>query len=221
MSDLTFIQELIKVSVQAAVPTAILIGGGRWILNRYDLARKRREQEIELAQKKREQEIELARFVRERQYEALQELYILFEQFMCLYREINSAETDLNDAVVRKALLKKCASAESRVDSAILRIASEFTHDNREMLEGFLGNLRQSVQIWRENVGKSERLPFYGSEQPDYLRFKNAFSNTATYLASQIYERLDPAQVALEESKKLLVDIFSNKWEWHGLHDVD
>ena len=207
MSDLTFTQELIRVSVQAAVPTAILVGGGRWILNRYDVARKRREQEIELA-----------RFVRERQYEALQELYELFAQFMRLYRTINSAETDLNDAAVRKALLEDCASAESRVDSAILRIASEFTHDNRKTLEGFLGNLRQSVQLWREHVRDSKTLPFTYAEQKDYLRFKSAFSNTATYLASQIYQRLDPAEVTLEESKKLLVDIFSNKWETHGAH---
>lgn len=207
MNDLTFTQELIKASMQAAVPTAILIGGGRWILSRYDVARK-----------KREQEIELARFVRERQYEALQELYELFAEFMQLYRTINSAETDLKDDAVRKEILDQCASAESRVDSAILRIASEFTHENRETLEGFLANLRQSVQLWRERVRDSKTLPFTRSEQKDYMRFKDAFSNTATYLASQIYQRLDPAEVVLDESKKLLADIFSNKWEKHDPH---
>ncbi len=207
MSDLSFTQELIKVSLGATVPTAILLAGGRYILNRYDITRKRREQEIELT-----------RFVRERQYEALQELYELFAEFMRLYRVINSAETDLSDADVRKELLEQCAMAESRVDSSILRIASEFTHHNRETLERFLANLRQSVQLWRERVRSGKTLPFDYSEQSDYLRFKTAYSNTATYLASLIYQRLDPAELALAESRKLLVDIFSNKWERHGAH---
>lgn len=205
MLDLTFMQDLIRISVQAAIPTVMLVGGGHWILNRYDIARK-----------KREQQIELARFVRERQYEALQELYELFAQFMLLYRAINSGETDLSDAVIRQEILEDCVSAESRVDAAILRIASEFTHNNRETLESFLANLRQSVQLWREQVRDGKKLPFTYSEQQDYMRFKGAFSNTTTYLASQIYQRLDPAEVALEESKKLLFDIYSNKWEARG-----
>lgn len=204
---LSFGQELIRAALQAAVPTVILIFGGRWVLNR-----------LEFSKKRREQTIELARFVREQQYQALQELYSLFSEFMRLYRCINSREADLSDAEVRRTLLKECATAEARVDGVILRIASEFTHENRDDLENRLANLRQSVQLWRERVSDEQPLPFYSSNQPDYIRFKHSFSSTATYLAGQIYQRLDPAEVQSEESKKLLEDIFSNKWEEHGAH---
>lgn len=207
--SLTFEQELLKTAIQAAVPTVILIFGGRWIINFFEVSKKRREQTLELA-----------RFVREQQYQALQELYSLFSEFMRLYRRINSRHTDLSDLNIRSALLEECMAAESRVEGVILRIASEFTHDNRDDLENRLGQLRQSVQLWRERLTEEQRLPFHYSEQYDYVRFKHSFAGTVTYLAAQIYQRLEPAEVQAEESQQLLQDIFNNKWEVHG-PDVD
>ena len=201
MADLTFAQELAVAAVSAAVPTFILVLGGRWVLNAHDVYRKRREQEIELT-----------RFVRERQYESLQEVYAMFAEFMRLYRFINADHTDLSNKDVQVTIFEQCAVAESKVDAAILRIASEFTHNNREKLEEYLAHLRQSVQLWRE-VADGKRLPFWGSEQDDYRRFKDSFTRTSTYLASQVYQRLEPAEIAAEESQALLADVFSNKWE--------
>ena len=82
MTDLTFSQELIKAAVGGAVPTMVLLFGGRWLLDKYDIYKKEREQVLEFTAKRRAQEIELVRFVRQRQYEALQELYTLFAQYM-------------------------------------------------------------------------------------------------------------------------------------------
>lgn len=205
--SMTFEQELLKTAIQAAVPTIILIFGGRWVINVFELSKKRREQKIELA-----------RFVREQQYHALQELYSLFSEFMRLYRHMNWKDTDLSDLSVRNALFDECVAAESRMEGVILRIASEFTHDNRDDLESRLAHLRQSVQLWREKLADERPLPFHHSEQVDYIRFKHSFASTATYLAAQIYQRLEPAEVQAEESKQLLQDIFSNKWEEHDPH---
>ena len=145
MSELA--QQILAVVIWATVPTLILLAGGQLLLNRY-----------EVAKKKREQEIELARFIRERQYEAVQEMYSLFGRLMTLYRLINSPDTNLEDVKIRRELFEQCAKAESTVDATILRIGCEFTSGNINDLEPLLGNLRQSVQIWRENVRDSERL---------------------------------------------------------------
>src|SRR4029078_3135960 len=143
--------------------------------------------------------------------EALQELYSLFAQYMSLYRIINSQHLDLSNESTRRELLKEIAAAEGRVDATILRVASEFTQDNSEPLSAYLADLRQSVQIWRENVREGRELPFYGSGQADYARFKGAFVRTCTYLASQIYARVEPTAVVVDQAASVLADVFDNR----------
>lgn len=203
MSDLTFTQEIVKVLVQGMTPVVFLVAGGKYLLNRYEISKKRREQEVELAA-----------FIRERQYEALQELYSLFAKFMQLYRHINSPSTKLSLPETKSELFKEAVEAESLIDAAILRIGSEFTHDNQKELESLLGNLRQSVQLWRESIQNEESLPFTYSEQKDYLRFKESFAKTTAYLANKIYDSLSPAEVKMEQANNLLYGAFSNKYEW-------
>ncbi|NES86889.1 MAG: hypothetical protein F6K10_39235 [Moorea sp. SIO2B7] len=209
MANLTFTQEIIKTVIGGVVPVAIAAIGGQWIVNQYQLAQKR------LASR-----LELARFVRERQYESLEQLYDLFGRFMSLYRIINSQDTDLADVEIRKDLLKRCAEAEAGVDAVILRIASEFTHEYQASLAQSLGNLRQSVQIWRERISEGKRLPFDYSQQQDYVRFKTAFAQAVTYLAASIFSSLEPLPVRFEAAQTLVLEAFSNKWEKHGYHDV-
>lgn len=227
MADLTFNQELVKAAVGGVVPTVALVAGGRWLLDKYDLAKKNREQaieyaakekvqELEIGRKRREQTIELARFIRQRQYEALQDLYSLFAEYMSLFRLINSGLIDLTSDAVRLDLLRRISLAEGRVDATILRVASEFAQEDAGQLGEYLANLRQSVQLWRENVRIGEALPFGSSEQPDYARFKNAFVQTCTHLASQIYQRLEPTAVVVAQSTQVLSEVFSNKHEWRG-----
>jgi len=210
MADFTFTQELIKTVVGGAVPVAIAALGGQWLLNRYELDRKRRESRLEFA-----------RFVRERQYESLVQLYDLFSRFMSLYRLINSEDIDLDNAEVRQDLLRKCVEAEAGIDAVILRVASEFTNEYQASLAQSLGNLRQSVQIWRERVSESKRLPFISSDQEDYVRFKTAFAQVATYLSASIFGSLEPLPVRFEAAQTLVLDAFSNKWERYGYHDAN
>jgi hypothetical protein len=214
MPELNFVQELMKAAVAGLLPTAALILGGRYFLDRYDLRKKKLENELELERKQREQSLELARFVRQQQYEALQELYSLFSEFVRLYRIINSGHVDLQSETVRHDLLKEIASAEGHVDAAILRVASEFTHHNSDQLARYLADLRQAVQLWRESVREGNELPFYSSGQLDYMRFKQSFVSTCTYLASVIYQRIEP--VVVDEAVSLLTEVFDNRHERHG-----
>lgn len=153
MANFTFAQELIKTVIGGAVPVAIAALGGQWLLNKYELDRKRRESRLEFA-----------RFVRERQYESLVQIHDLFGRFMSLYRLINSQHTDLSNSQTKQDLLRKCAEAEAGVDAIILRVASEFINEYQSTLAQSLGDLRQSIQIWRERVSEEKWLPFISSE---------------------------------------------------------
>ena len=197
-----FVLEVSKVILVATVPVVVLIIGGQRLLNRHELNRHQNEQEISLA-----------RFIRERQYESVQDLYVLYARFMTLYRDINAPHTDLDRDDVRATLFHDAAEAEGEVDAAILRIGSEFTAGNIDDLEPLLGNLRQSVQVWRQRIGAGKRLPFSHSEQLDYLRFKAASSGTCAYMVNRIYESLDPPQTRIEEARRLLSGAASNKYE--------
>lgn len=61
---------------------------------------------------------------------------------------------------VQEDLMKRVIQAESEVNALLLKIACEFTDGPAERLEYILGNLRQLVQFWREQLEKGEHLPF-------------------------------------------------------------
>ena len=107
----------------------------------------------------------------------------------------------------------RAAEVEASVDSTILRIGSEFAITEKAELANLLGNLRQSVQLWRESIREGQPLPFDHSEEPNYLRFKECFARTTAYLASSIYESLEPAKVKMDDARDLLTNAFSNKFE--------
>lgn len=231
-NSLTFAEELVKAAVGGLAPVVALLIGGRFLLDWYDLRKKKSELELdrvakdrlreaELIQRRREQELDLTKFVRQKQYEAVQELYSIFAAYMALYRLINSGHIDLSDANERLKLLRELAPLEGRVDSAILRIASEFSNKaTAAELAKYLPNLRQACQLWRESVRYGKPLPFHSSGQPDYVRFKRAFTQTATYLANRIYERLDPPDLAVDEATFLLTEVFDNKHERRAQGDA-
>lgn len=200
------IKDIVQI-ITPLLPTLVLIFGGQWILNRYEAARKAKEQEVELV-----------RFVREQQYAAAERLYELFAEFMALYRENNSRSTDLTDETIRRELLRKAIEAEAEVDSLILRIGCEFEQDARTAvnLTDLLGNLRQSVQLWRETIEEGGRLPFHSSDSPDYARFKDAFAKTAAFMVHQIHARLEPPTMRMDEATQLLEGAFSNIHEHYG-----
>ena len=194
------LRSIAEVALGAALPVLLLILGGQRTLNR-----------VEVARYQHEQELGLARFIRERQYEAAVGLYDLYARLMAIYREADIA--DLEDARTRLDLLDRAIEAEAAVDAAILRIGSEFTSGNAADLEPLLGNLRQSVQLWRSSIRDGQRLPFYSSDQADYLRFKYAFASTCAYMVNRIYQSLDPPETQVEEARQLLRGATGNRYE--------
>lgn len=200
----TFINILIPI-----LPTLLLIGGGQIILNRYEERRKSKEQQIELL-----------RFLREQRYQAVEKLYNLFGQLIALYREIDDPDTDLKNQEIRLKLLKRAVDAESEVDALICQIVCEFAKyselaENRTSseLEALLGHLRQSVLYWRKRLSKGQRLEFYSSDEYGYIRFKETFAMTAALMVQTLQSQLEPAITDQRQAARLLIEIFSNKYE--------
>ena len=197
--------------ITSILPTIILVIGGQFLLNRYEISRKSKEQEIELI-----------RTVREKQYAAVESLYASFAKFMALYRIINDHNTDLENPKTRDDLLQKAIQAESEIDALILRIGCEFAQqDTEQILETLLGHLRQSVQLWRESIQSGDKLPFWSSRQKDYVRFKETFAATAAFMVHQIQNRLEPPKMRMDETKLFLLNSFSNKYEFEKYESTE
>lgn len=200
--------EMLITLMTPILPTLLVLIGGQRILDHYAYIRKQREQEVELIAA-----------IREQQYKTLAELYEIFAKFMTFYRVINAEFTDLQDKDIQIGLFKDIAYTEAKLDAIILKIGCEFADakDDKPQLEAILGDLRQSVQLWRESVGRGKKLPFDSSEQKDYMRFKSAFARTSAFMINQIHERLEAPQANMQRVEELLVGSFDNKyekWEW-------
>lgn len=188
--------------IAAVLPAIIAVIGGQAILIRY--------------RKSKEEEVELIRSVRERQYEAVQSLYTIFGRYMAFYREIN--RSDVKNPQVREDILKRVIQAESEVDALLLKIACEFADGATEKLENVLGHLRQSVQFWREQVEKGEKLPFIYSNTYEYVRFKETFAETAAFMVHHIHRKLKPDKMQQEKAADVLIHVFdflneTAKWQ--------
>lgn len=180
----------------------VFVGGGHRILTK-----------IEMQKKTREQEVELVRAVREQQYASVTELYSIFQEFMAIYRLSALPWADLGDQKVRAPLVERSIIAEARLDALILRFGAEFASIATPDLARLLGDLRQSGQLWREQLSEGSPLPFYAAEQRDYLRFKAAFAKTAALMVAHIHNRLDYAASDADRSVTLLMAAFSNTHE--------
>jgi hypothetical protein len=191
----------------SVVYLAVAVIGGRYIARVFAIQQRRKEQEIQLA-----------RFIKERQYGAVEEIYRVFARYMALYREVNSRDTDLSNPATKRKLFLRAAVAEAAVDATILRIGSEFAErdTNVSALGELLGNLRQSVQLWRESIARETRLPFYARAGPEYERFKRSFAETSAYLANAVYAKKEGATVDPKKAAQLLLEAFGNRYESIG-----
>lgn len=208
------ILNLIITLIAPTIPVLVLLIGGQKLLDIFALNKKGKETKIEL----------IATY-RKKQYETLQEMYTLFAKFMELYRKINSPFTDLKKTEIREQLFLEVIIAESKIDAIILKIGGEFTEesDNQEEIYNMLGNLRQSVQIWRESIVNSKKLPFNISTQEDYMRFKIAFSNTSVFMINKIHSLKDN-NMKMKNVERVLVDAFHfkhEKWKDRRLNTSD
>ena len=197
--------------ISGVLPILVLLIGGQYLLDQYSLRRRKKEAEIELLKKTREEK-----------YAVIHQLYDLFGEFMRLYRKINSPHTNLQDETVRNSLLNEIILSESQIDAIILKIGCEFIDesDNQQEVEEMLGELRQSVQIWREKVRRGQKLPFTSSNQEDYLRFKTAFAFSSAYMTSKIHGQLETPKIKMKRVEGTLIGAFDNKHEkWNRTHD--
>lgn len=138
---------------------------------------------------------------------------------MFLYRKINFVKIESSEE--RYKVFNEIIEAECQVDSLILKIASEFVYakDDKKEVDQILGNLRQSVHIWRESFANKKKLPFSISDQEDYMRFKQAFARAATFMANKINSELDLEQVKIETSQEVICNAFDKKHEnWKKGH---
>jgi hypothetical protein len=206
------IGELLKEILKAILPIVILLFGGQYLLDKYAIRRKKKEAEIELLKKTREEK-----------YAIVHQLYNLFGEFMRLYRKINSPLTNLESIKVKTEIFDEVIKSESQIDAIILKIGCEFIdeNDNEEEVEEMLGNLRQSVQIWRERVRNGEKLPFNRSHQEDYLRFKTAFSFVSAYMTNKIHGQLETPNIKMKRVEGTLVGAFDNKYEKWNMTDLN
>jgi hypothetical protein len=191
------------------LPTLILILGGQVVLNLYARQKSRREKELELL-----------RAMRENQYSIIQDLYSTFAQFMKLYRLTapKTNITNLEDRDTRGRLLEQAIEAESRIDALIIRAGVEFGADGEDkdkgrQLSALLGNLRQSVQVWRESFRQGNTLPFNRADQEDYLRFKQCFVYTACFLTQRYFSQLEKPRINQRMAWSIVLDAFANKYE--------
>lgn len=198
----------IIVLIAAILPTIFLILGGQYIFNLYSVKLKEKEAEIDLS-----------KTIKLEQYKTLNELYKIFGKFMELYRKINYVKFE-SDAE-KYILFNEIVLAESQIDSLILKIANEFVYstDNLENVDRLLGNLRQSIHIWRESYANDKKLPFNISNQEDYKRFKIAFGEIASFMSVKIYSNLDLKYTQIISSHKIVVAAFDKKHEdWKKGH---
>lgn len=205
--------EIIASLISAILPTMLLIFGGQFLINRFEVARKGKEQEIELI-----------RSVREKQYEAVEQLYALFGRYMVLYRiseDLKSA--DVTNDKNREILLEKVIQAESDLDALILRIGCEFTDSSGlkdSQLGYLLGSLRQSVKFWKEQFRHRQAVIFTCSWQLEYVQFKETFADTAAYLVDHIHHKIEPRHMEPQQARKIIIDAFDNSHEGQGYTSI-
>lgn len=198
--------------IEVITPIIVLVFGGQYLMDKYAIVRKRRETEVDLIKS-----------IREKQYTTLLEFYQIFAKYMNFYRIINSPLTDLKNVTIKTDIFHKICETEAEVDAMVLKIGCEFADetDNNSEIESYLGELRQSVQIWREKVVHGEKLPFTDSSQEDYLRFKIAFSHMAAYMMNKIQHRFDAPKVIMKQVESILVGAFDNKYEKWNKENLD
>lgn len=196
--------ELIVKLLTPILPILMLLIGGQKLLNLYLIR-----------QKKRESEIELVKSIKNQQYNSIKKLYNLFAKFMELYRIINSPMMDFKNEEQKYKIFREIVESEASIDSLILEVGSEFItkSDNQEELENLLGNLRQSVQIWRESLTQNKTLPFYYSEEPNYLKFKKAFAELSAFMINRIQRNMEPHEAEMQKVRGILIGVFDNKFE--------
>ena len=153
---------------------------------------------------------------------ALGAFYEIYGQFFAIWKLWSGARKGLpEDDQFRREVLERSAEAEGRLESLLVRVASERNLSDRDCT--LLGCFRQGFQSLRESIrnnedlrsrlrtaGNQARLPvqWAGSEAPPYTAFKALAAFTANLLSKDS----SPATKA-ETASSTLMKITSNRLE--------
>lgn len=149
-----------------------------------------------LRQKKKENDLATAR-----------DFHSLYGEFFAIWKQWNiylkTSENESLPETARWNLLERSCIAEGRLESILVRLASEkrLKSSDHEML----GHFRQLYQRLRERMRSNAPLEWHYSEHPDYIAFKT--------FAPQISALIIGAPISPDISSKSLIEITSNRHE--------
>jgi hypothetical protein len=145
---------------------------------------------------------------REMQLSASQQFYIAYGEFFAVWKLWNRLDQTKDNFEERKwELLKRAAAAEATVEGTLVKLCSELSLDTNQIV--VVGCFRQAFQQLREHIQRGKILPWYGSETPEYKRFKALAVNIAALLNS----RWPDTSNSLHRSSEQLLNVTSNQWE--------
>ena len=156
---------------------------------------------------------------------ALGVFYDIYGQFFSIWKLWSNAPKGLpDDDDFRRALLNRAAETEGKLESLLVRLASERRLSDRDCT--LLGCFRQAVQSLRESIQEKEplrsritqqgssqviSLPWYGSEAPPYLAFK-ALAAFAADLLSKSSDLDTKAETAYSALRKITSNSLERTW---------
>lgn len=144
--------------------------------------------------------------------ETAQAFYKLYGEFFALWKLWNYFIRDVGTEALREAsrweLLNRACTAESGVESLLVRLASErkLSSDDLELL----GKFRQAYQQLRGAIKNNEPLKWDWSNHPDYLAFKNLGAKVAFLILSGNFRKSKNSVDAM----RALQQITDNQWEY-------
>jgi hypothetical protein len=156
---------------------------------------------------------------------ALGVFYDIYGQFFAIWKLWSNALASLlDDDDFRRSLLDRAAEIEGKLESLLVRLASERTLSIRDCT--LLGCFRQAVQTLRESIREKEPLrsriiqpggqevismPWHGSDAQPYLAFK-ALAAFAADLLSKSSNLDTTAQTAYSALKKITSSELERTW---------
>jgi hypothetical protein len=185
MPDL--MHELARGGINLAV-TLVVLGAG-WLVGQ------RLTYQWNLRQKRRESDLATA-----------SDLQRLYGDFFAVWKEWNATAPTV-DVQARALLLRRACDGEGLLERVIVKLASErrLSAGDRETV----GRFRQGYQRLRQSIRDSERLPWQGSEHPEYLAFKR-LAVAVTLIVGREPGRV---HVTPDEAFSALRDITANRHE--------
>jgi hypothetical protein len=199
MPDVT--SELTRGGINLAV-TLVVLGAG-WLIGQ------RLTYQWNLRQKRRESDLATA-----------QDLQRLYGDFFAVWKEWNGVTPDPGPAAkavepaAKAALFRRACEGEGLLERVIVKLASErrLSAVDRETV----GRFRQGYQRLRRAIRADQRLPWHGSEHPEYLAFKRL--GAAVTLI--VHREPGRARIGPDEAFAALRDITANrleeKWAEHN-----